>query len=100
MRWHVQIRLPLIDGLIHECLVISLTCEDKRFFYSFFLGFEYFAWRFNRPFDKNDQNKFSDPFFGPPGNVFGQQGVYMVELVAVFVSNILKCFSYSCDILQ
>ena len=48
---------------------------------------------------KMTKTNFLTLFFGPPGNVFGQQGVYMVELVAVFVSNILKCFSYSCDIL-
>ena len=44
-----------------------------RFFLSVFLGLEYFAQRFNQPFDKSGQKKFFDPLFDPPGDVFGQK---------------------------
>ena len=47
--------------------------EVKRFRQSVFLGSEYFAQRFNRPFDKNPKKLFCRVFLHPKKDILGQK---------------------------
>ena len=50
----------------------SCSSDRKKDFYNLFLGSEYFAQRFNRPFGENSQTNLVGCFFGHPGHIFGQ----------------------------